>query len=126
MVVASAEGREVAQTVKGDGVLGSGESESSGVSGDGARGHIVRGLATDKETISTDDGIGSESGTLEKIGSGSSVERGLLVDGSKDGSLLGFGRVERGSEVKLETLGDNVVDFDLGSEQVGGGPCLDS
>jgi hypothetical protein len=37
---------------------------------------------------------------------------------------LGLGRVEGGSKVKLETLGDNVVNLDLRSEHVGGGPSL--
>jgi hypothetical protein len=52
------------------------------------------------------------------------VEGRLLVDGSKDGRLLGLGGVKGGSEVQLQSLGDLVLQLDLGSEEVGGGPSL--
>jgi hypothetical protein len=61
---------------------------------------------------------------LEQINGGPSVQRWLLVNGSDDSALLRFSRVESGSEVELETLGDLVLEFDLGSEEVGGGPGL--
>ena len=124
VVVAGAEGGEVAQTVEGHGVLRGGEANGSGVSGDGTGGAIVRGLGTDKEAVTADDGVGGEGGALEEVDGGSGVERGLLVDGSEDSRLLGLGRVEGRGQVKLETLGDEVVDLDLGSEEVGGGPGL--
>ena len=126
VVVAGAEGGEVAKTVKGHGVLRGGEADGTGVSGDGASGDVVRGLGTDEETVPADDGVGGEGGTLEEVDGGSGVERGLLVDGSEDGRLLGLGRVEGRGEVELETLGNEVVDLDLGSEEVGGGPGLAS
>jgi len=53
------------------------------------------------------------------------VEGRLLVDGSKDSRLLGLGGVKSGSEVQLQSLGDLVLQLDLGSEEVGGGPGLD-
>jgi len=53
------------------------------------------------------------------------VEGRLLVDGSKDGRLLGLGGVKSSSEVQLQSLGDLVLQLDLGSEEVGGGPSLD-
>ena len=53
------------------------------------------------------------------------MEGRLLVDGSKDGRLLGLGGVKSGSEVQLQSLGDLVLQLDLGSEEVGGGPGLD-
>jgi hypothetical protein len=112
--------------VKGHGVLRGGEADGTGVSGDGASGDVVRGLGTDEETVPADDGVGGEGGTLEEVDGGSGVERGLLVDGSEDGRLLGLGRVEGRGEVELETLGNEVVDLDLGSEEVGGGPGLAS
>lgn len=52
------------------------------------------------------------------------MEGRLLVDGSEDGRLLGLGWVEGGSEVQLQSLGDLVLQLDLGSEEVGGGPGL--
>lgn len=124
MVVTGAEGGEVPETVKSDGVLWGGETESSGISCNGTRGHVVRGLTTDKEAVPTDNGIGGKGGTLEEVCSSSSVERGLLVDGSEDGSFLSLSWVESSGKVEFETLGDDVVDLDLSSEEVGSGPSL--
>lgn len=52
------------------------------------------------------------------------MERGLLVDGSEDGSLGRLGGVKGGSEVELQALGDLVLELNLGAEEVGGGPGL--
>jgi hypothetical protein len=52
------------------------------------------------------------------------VEGRLLVDGSKDSRLLGLGGVKSGGEVQLQSLGNLVLQLDLGSEEVGGGPGL--
>lgn len=52
------------------------------------------------------------------------MERGLLVDGSEDGSLGRLGGVEGGSEVELQALGDLVLELNLSAEEVGGGPGL--
>jgi hypothetical protein len=64
VVVAGSEGREVTETVEGDGVLGSGESNGTGISGNLARGDIVSSLGTDKETIAAENGVGGEAGSL--------------------------------------------------------------
>lgn len=64
MVVAGSVGREVAKTVDGDSVLGSAEAQSSGISGDLARGHVVGGLSTEEETITANNGVSSEGGAL--------------------------------------------------------------
>jgi hypothetical protein len=61
---------------------------------------------------------------LEEVDGSPGVEGRLLVDGSKDGRLLGLGGVKGGSEVQLQSLGDLVLQLDLGSEEVGGGPGL--
>lgn len=61
---------------------------------------------------------------LEKVNNSTTVQARLLVDGSNDRALLALGRVQRGREVQLETLGDLVLELDLGTEQVGRGPCL--
>lgn len=52
------------------------------------------------------------------------MDRGLLVDGSEDGTLLRLGGVEGGREVELEALGDLVLELNLGAEEVRGGPGL--
>lgn len=65
MVVRSGKGGQVAETVEGDGVVGGGVTESTGVSGDGAGSDIVRSLGTDKETVSANNSVGSEGGTLQ-------------------------------------------------------------
>jgi hypothetical protein len=51
--------------VEGDGVVGGGVTESTGVSGDGAGSDIVRSLGTNKETVSANNSVGSEGGTLQ-------------------------------------------------------------
>lgn len=65
MVVRGGEGGEVTETVEGDGVLGSGEADGTSVSGDGAGEDIVRSLGTNKETVTADNGVGSEGGSLK-------------------------------------------------------------
>lgn len=52
------------------------------------------------------------------------MDRGLLVDSSEDGGLLGLGGVEGGVEVKLEAVGELVLELNLGAEEVRGGPSL--
>lgn len=52
------------------------------------------------------------------------MQRRLLVDGSQDGRLGGLSGVEGGSKVKLQALGNLVLELELSSENVGGGPTL--
>jgi len=124
VVVGSGEGGQVSETVKGDGVVRGGVTESTGVSGDGTGGDIVRCLGTNKETVSANNSVGSEGGALEEVDGSPGVEGRLLVDGSKDSRLLGLGGVKSSSEVQFQSLGDLVLQLDLGSEEVGGGPGL--
>lgn len=124
VVVRGGEGGEVAETVEGDGVLGGRVAKSTSVAGDGTGLDVVRALGTDKEAVVANNGVGGEGGALEDVGGGTGVERGLLVDGSEDGTLLRLGGVEGGSKVKLQSLGDLVLELDLGAEDVGGGPSL--
>ena len=65
VVVARGEGVEVVETVNGDGVLRGIIADSSSVAGNVALGDIVSSLGTKKEAITTDDGVCSESGTLD-------------------------------------------------------------
>lgn len=61
---------------------------------------------------------------LEKVNGGPGVNSGGLVDGSDNGTLGVLSRVEGGGQVKLEALGELVLELDLGSEEVGGVPDL--
>lgn len=61
---------------------------------------------------------------LEEINDGTSVQAGLLVDGAQDGGFLSLGWVQGGSQIEFKTFSDLVLEFDLGTEQVGGSPCL--
>lgn len=65
VVVRGGEGGEVTETVKGDGVLGGREADGTSVSGDGAGEDIVRSLGTNKETVTTDNGVSGEGGPLQ-------------------------------------------------------------
>lgn len=66
VIVASRVSRQVAQSVNGDSVFGSAESKGGRVARDLARGHIVRRLSTNEESITADDGIGGEGRALSK------------------------------------------------------------
>jgi len=52
------------------------------------------------------------------------METRLLVGGSEDSSLGTLVWGQRGGKVELETLSDEVVELDLVTEDVGGGPGL--
>jgi len=67
VVVRGREGREVAETVEGDGVLGGGVAEGSGVAGEGTGLDVVRGLGTDEEAVVADNGVSGEGRTLERV-----------------------------------------------------------
>jgi hypothetical protein len=64
VVVAGSESGQVSETVEGDGVLGRRESNGTGVSRDSARVDIVGRLGTDKETVTAENGVGGEAGSL--------------------------------------------------------------
>lgn len=66
VVIARGEGVEVVETVKGDGVFGGIVTDGRGVASNLTLGDVVSSLGTKKETITTKDGVCSESRTLEK------------------------------------------------------------
>jgi len=71
VVVAGGEGVEVVGAVKGNRVIGSVEAKGSSIAGDLALGDVVRGLGTEEEAVTAENGVGSECGTLkEKRGDG--------------------------------------------------------
>ena len=49
----------------GNGVVGSAEADSTRVTGEASLGDVVSSLGTDKESIATKDGIGSECWSLK-------------------------------------------------------------
>lgn len=51
----------------GDSVLGCAEADSSGITGDLALSDVVGSLSTKEETITADDGVSSESGSLKRV-----------------------------------------------------------
>jgi len=64
VVVGRGEGLEVIETVEGNSVLRGIVSNGGSIAGDVATSNVVRGLGTDKETITTQNGVRSESGAL--------------------------------------------------------------
>jgi len=124
VIIARSEGREVAQSVQSHSVFGCREPYGSGIPGDGARGNVVGRFSTYEKTVPAYNGVGGEARALEEVNGGPGVQAGLLVDSSQNSSFLGFGRVERSLQVELQTLGDLVLELELRSEEVGGGPSL--
>jgi hypothetical protein len=64
MVVASTEGIEVVQAVKSNGVFRGIVTESCSVAGDVTATDVVGGLGTNQETVTAEDCISGESGSL--------------------------------------------------------------
>ena len=64
MVVAHSECGQVRETVNGNGVLRRGEPGRGSVAGEFALGNIVRRLGTNKEAVTTDDGVRGEGRAL--------------------------------------------------------------
>jgi hypothetical protein len=66
VVVAGAESLEVVKTVKGDGVFGGVVADGSSVTGHVAFGNIIGRLSANQKSITTQNGVGSESGALSE------------------------------------------------------------
>ena len=64
VVIRGGEGRQVAEAVERDGVFGRAVANGRSVLRDLAVGHVVRSLSTDKETVTANNGVGSEGGAL--------------------------------------------------------------
>ena len=65
MVVARGEGVEVVEAMNSQGILRGIIANSSGVAGNFSLGDVVGSLGTKEEAITTEDGVCSESGTLD-------------------------------------------------------------
>lgn len=105
-------------------VLVDGVTDGSGVLGDGSLLDIVAGFSTDKETFVAEDGIEVGGGTLEEVEESAEMEVRLLEVEVELGALGAAGGEVLGQDFGLETLGDVVVELDLGVEGIGGGPRL--
>lgn len=66
VVVRSRVSRKVTQGVQGDGVVWGRVTDGGRVTGDGTSEDVVGGLTTDEEALTTDDGVGGESGALRE------------------------------------------------------------
>lgn len=124
VVVGGRVGGEVAETVEGDCVLWCVVAGGEVVSGDLATLYVVRGLSTCEESIATDDCVCGEDGSLEEVEVLSGVDTWLLEGGGEEGGLCLLVWEERGDELELESLCDVVLELDVVSEDVGGGPGL--
>ena len=65
VVITGSESRSITQAVDGDGVVGSAEADSTGVTGEATLGDIVGCISTDKESITTKDSVGGECWSLK-------------------------------------------------------------
>lgn len=65
MIITGRESIEIVQSMKGDWIIQSIVAKSSGIAGDIASCHIIWSLCTNQETITTNNSVGSESGTLQ-------------------------------------------------------------
>lgn len=60
----------------------------------------------------------------EEVKGSTGVEARLLVDGVDESRLVTLLGEKRSSDVKLETLGNLVLELDLTTKDIGGGPSL--
>lgn len=124
VVVRSGKGAQVVSGGDGGAVLRGDVADSGAVAGQGSLVDIIASAGTGKETLVADDGIDVGGGALEEVEEGTAVEAGLLEEQVELGTLGGGGGEEVEETLKLEALGEGVVDLNLGVEGVGGVPGL--
>lgn len=124
VVVRGRVGGEVAQALQGDGVLGGVEAGSEVVLGHLGSLDVVRGLGTSEETVTAQDGVGSEDGSLEEVEELAGVESWLLVGGSYQDVLCLLVGEEAGDELQFEALGNVVLQLNVVAQDIGSGPGL--
>lgn len=61
---------------------------------------------------------------LEDIECCTGVQTRLLIDGVQEGGFCAFVGGQGGRKIEFETLDNDVVEFDLVADDIGGGPCL--
>lgn len=124
VVVAGRVGAQVAQTVEGDGIVGSVEASTKVVSAQLTILDIVAGFSTGKEAITSEDSISSERGALEEVKVLTGVQTGLLVGGGEKSVLSLLVGHQGGHQLELESLGNVVLELNVVAEHVGSRPCL--
>lgn len=124
MVVRGSEDTQAVGGGDGGAVERSGVADGSAVGGQGGLVDVVASAGAGKEALVADDGIDVGGGALEEVKEGAAVEAGLLEVEVELGALAGGGREEVEETLKLEALGEGVVDLELGVEDVGGVPSL--
>ena len=125
MVVRSREDAQVVGGGDGSGV-NTGQLVANGgrVASDGSLLDIVAGLSTGEETLVAESDIDGGGGTLQEVEESTSVNVGLLEVDIGLSTVGLVGRAVVSEELKLEALGDLVVELELGVERVGSGPGL--
>lgn len=124
VVVGGGEDAQVVGGNDGGGVKWLLVTDTEGVASDGGLLDIVTGLSSDEETIMSNDGVNGGGWTLQEIEESAGVEVWLLeVQVELDALGLG-GWEERAENLSLESLGDGVVELELGLQSVGGVPGL--
>lgn len=101
-------------------------ADGSRVAGDGGLLDIVASLTTDEEALVADDTVddGSQVAGGRVVEEGAGLEGGLLEGQVELLALVArAGREDRG-ELRLQALGEGVVQLDLGVQDVGGVPGL--
>ena len=124
VVVAGREDSQVVSSLDSGGVLRNAVADGSGVLGDGGLLDIVATLGTDEEAFVAKNGIEVSRGAVEEIEESTSVQVGLLEVKVELSTLGLLGREVLGNDLSLETLGNVVVELELGVEGVGSSPRL--
>jgi hypothetical protein len=124
VVVRGGEDAQVVGGGDGSAVDGGSVADGGAVGGDGGLADVVAGAGTGEEALVADNGVDVGDGTLEQVKEGTAVEAGLLEVQVELGTLGGGGGEEVEETLKLEALGEGVVDLELSVEGVGGVPSL--
>jgi len=124
VVVGSREDAQVIGSSNGSSVLRSNVSDSSRVAGDSSLLDIVTSRGTCQEAVLTDHSIDVGGWALEEVEESTAVEVGLLEVQVELCALVLAGREERAQDLGLESLGDRVVELNLGVESIDSVPCL--
>lgn len=124
VVVGSSKDAQVVSGSDGSAVLGSSIADGGAVGSDSSLVDVVASRGTSEETLVADNGINVSNGALEQVKEGTAVETGLLEVEVELGTLASGGGQEVEETLKLEALGEGVVDLELGVEGVGGVPGL--
>lgn len=124
MVISSREDAQVAGSSDRSSVLSGGVSNGGGVTSDGSLFNAVTGRCSNQETILADNSIDVGSWALKEVEESTGVQV-RLFEVQVELSTLGLGLgEERTKNLSLQTLGNGVVELNLGVESIDGVPGL--